>query len=668
MVKRKRKKFLVDEERLERILSEGYKDALADISNKTSTTLRLDYNLLESYYSELVDELPYKYENLIGIVKRLARKIMINPQTFNVVIDNYPSTPIPEIHSSYATMFVQVEGVIRKRSSVKNVMTSSVWKCKHCGGNIRRDEEEQTINKMSSKVKCTHCDYQAGWTLDKNKSEYDDVQVITIQENIEDVKNNQQPSQISGHLTNDMVNLVKPGDKVLIQGVVHIRQVDRNKNLFKEYLQVSHVEHLEQQFEDIRITEGEERRIRKLSEREDLYEVFRTSVAPSIQGYDNLKDALVLYLFGASSHTLEDGTRLRGDIHILIIGDPGIGKSQILKHVADLAPRGIYTSGKSASSAGLTAAAVKDDVDGWTIDAGALVLGDGGNVCIDELDKMRSEDRSAIHEALEQQTVSIAKAGIITTLNSRCSVLAAANPKQGRFDRYGKIADQINLPAPILSRFDLTFIVQDTPNLAHDTNVATHMISLRRGGGMENNLSTDLLKKYVSYAKRNINPEISRDAETRINSFYVNMRNQSAADEDAPLPITPRQMEAIIRLSEANARLRLSPFVTVEDAERAIQLHTACLKEVGTDPATGRVDVDVMEGRTSKNERDKQHIVLECISELCDDFGGQVGEGLIIRKCSDEHNMGEDETRKMLELLYDNSMILKPVDGTYKVV
>ena len=201
---------------------------------------------------------------------------------------------------------------------------------------------------------------------------------------------------------------------------------------------------------------------------------------------------------------LEDKTRIRGDIHILIVGDPGIGKSQMLKFVSKLAPRGIYTSGKGTSGVGLTAAAVRDEFGGWSLEAGALVLGDRGNVCVDELDKMRPEDRSAIHEALEQQTISIAKAGIMATLNSRCSVLAAANPKFGRFDQYKSIAEQINLPSTILSRFDLTFVIEDKPDVENDKKLAAHILKIHKDNSIHFDIEPELLRKYIAYARRDI--------------------------------------------------------------------------------------------------------------------------------------------------------------------
>jgi len=379
-----------------------------------------------------------------------------------------------------------------------------------------------------------------------------------------------------------------------------------------------------------------------------------------------VKEAIALQLFGGSAKELEDKTRLRGDIHILIVGDPGIGKSQMLKYVSKLAPRGIYTSGKGTSGVGLTAAAVRDEFGGWSLEAGALVLGDRGNVCVDELDKMRSEDRSAIHEALEQQTISIAKAGIMATLNSRCSVLAAANPKFGRFDRYKSIAEQIDLPSPILSRFDLIFVVEDKPDVERDTKLAGHILKIHQDNTIPFEIEPELLRKYIAYARRDFHPQLTPEASEVLQEFYVGMRG-GAVEEDSPVPITARQLEALVRLSEASARIRLGEKVTEFDAKRAITIQQKCMKQVGYDPETGKVDIDKVEGRTPKSERDKIRVVSEVIGELEDEYGGKTPKNILISELADRYNMSEEKAEEILRVLKRKGVIYEPQQGYYKV-
>lgn len=409
------------------------------------------------------------------------------------------------------------------------------------------------------------------------------------------------------------------------------------------------------------------KKIVELAKDPHIYDKIIKSTAPSIKGFRDIKEAIALQLFGGTPKELEDKTRLRGDIHILIVGDPGMGKSQMLKYVSKLAPRSIYTSGKGTSGAGLTAAAVRDELGGWSLEAGALVLGDMGNVCVDELDKMRTEDRSALHEALEQQTISIAKAGIMATLNSRCSVLAAANPKFGRFDRYKSVAEQINLPSPILSRFDLTFILEDKPNIENDRELAQHILKIHQADSITYEIEPELLRKYIAYARKNIKPVLTDEAMKVLEEFYVSMRS-STIDEESPVAITARQLEAIIRLAEASAKVKLRSEVLAEDARKAVQLQQTCLREVGVDPETGKIDIDIVEGRPPKSERDKLQRVVEEIKELQEEYGDKAPVNILTSNLVDQYNLSEEKVKEMIKQLKSKGAIYEPMTGYLKLV
>ncbi len=296
-----------------------------------------------------------------------------------------------------------------------------------------------------------------------------------------------------------------------------------------------------------------------------------------------------------------------------------------------------------------------------------LVLGDRGNVCVDELDKMRSEDRSAIHEALEQQTISIAKAGIMATLNARCSVLAAANPKFGRFDQYKSIGEQIDLPSPILSRFDLIFVVEDKPNVEKDTKLAAHILRIHKDTSIPFEIEPELLRKYIAYARREVSPKLTDDAIAVLQEFYVGMRG-GAAEDDSPVPITARQLEALIRLSEASSRIRLGTEVTGDDAKRAITIQQKCMKQVGYDPETGKLDIDKVEGRPAKSDRDKIRIVTEVLGELGEEYGGRTPKNILITEMSDRYNMSEEKAEEILRILKRKGIIFEPQQGYLKIV
>jgi replicative DNA helicase Mcm len=412
--------------------------------------------------------------------------------------------------------------------------------------------------------------------------------------------------------------------------------------MFDVYMDGLAVEIEDEQFEEMDIDDEDKRQIVELSNDPEIYEKMVGSLAPSIYGYEQQKHAIIMQLFSGVRKELPDGSRIRGDIHILLIGDPGTGKSQILQYMKNISPRSIYTSGKGSSSAGLTAAAVRDDFgDGqqWTLEAGALVLADQGIAAIDELDKMRSEDQSAMHQALEQQEISISKAGINATLKSRCSLLGAANPVHGRFDKYEAMAEQIDLDPPLVSRFDLIFTVTDEPDEEEDRALADHILETNYAGelrshrthnatpnvseeaaktagrNVEPDIDPDLLRKYVAHAKRSCFPTMTEEARESIREFYVDLRMEGQG-EDNPIPITARKLEALVRLAEASARVRLSDTVEQRDAERVIEIVRSSLKDVGVDPETGDFDADMIETGTSKTQRDRIKNIKGIIKEL----------------------------------------------------
>ena len=403
----------------------------------------VDYNELEMFDPDSADLLIEKPDETLEAATKSI--VNIDPQRknakLNVRFKNVRNNiPLRFLRSEFIGKFIAVDGIVRKTDEIHPRIMSAVFECRSC---MRMHEVEQKSNIIHEPAVCQECGGRS-FRLVQDESRYMDTQTVKLQEPLENLSGGDQPRQINIILEDDLVDTLAPGDKVRITGTLKTQRDERTKR-FNNFIYGNYIEPLEQEFEELHIDEEDEEKIIELAKSPDIYQKIIESTAPSIRGYFEVKEAIAFQLFGGTAKVLEDKTHIRGDMHILIVGDPGIGKSQILKYVSKLAPRGIYTSGKGTSGVGLTAAAVRDDLGGWSLEAGALVLGDKGNVCVDELDKMREEDRSAIHEALEQQTISIAKAGIMATLNSRCSVLAAANPKFGRFDRYKSIAEQIDL-------------------------------------------------------------------------------------------------------------------------------------------------------------------------------------------------------------------------------
>jgi replicative DNA helicase Mcm (EC 3.6.1.-) len=441
----------------------------------------------------------------------------------------------------------------------------------------------------------------------------------------EEIPAGQLPRQIEVILEDDLVDSARPGDRVKIVGILELKQESTPKKgsraVFDLYMRANSVEVSQKILDEVKITEEDRRKILETAKDQWIKEKIITSIAPSIYGHWEIKEALALALFGGVPKILPDGTRIRGDIHVLIVGDPGTAKSQLLQFVARIAPRAVYTTGKGSTAAGLTATVTRDKQTGdFYLEAGALVLADGGVAVIDEIDKMREEDRVAIHEAMEQQTVSIAKAGIVAKLNARATVIAAGNPKLGRYIRERSLSDNINLPPTILSRFDLIFIVLDTPG-EEDQRLASHILSVHQSPKRLGALDPEFLKKYVAYARKYVQPKLTDEAKRILMDFFVQLRKRSAEAPDSPILITPRQLEALIRISEAYARMALKETVDADEAQRAINIMRIFLESVGLDVESGKIDIDtIMVGRP-KSATAKLSKILDIISELTSSGG-----------------------------------------------
>ena len=645
-------------------LQQGQKHVIVDFHTLASFNLDLAQHLLDNP-EELrkTAELAIERLNLSGDTKQFFLRVKNLPASQHITIRN--------IRSKHIGKFIQVEGAVRQKGDVRPHVTSAKFECPSCGNVMNIVQLDH--KKFLEPTQCG-CGRKGGFRL--LSKELVDVQKLVLEEATEDLDGGEQPKRFNLMLRHDLVSPISekktnPGSKIQVTGVVNeipINLYSGAKSVeFDLILEGNFIIPIQEEFAAVKISAEEEKEIKEFSQNTPFKRLVK-SFAPTIYGMEKIKESLVLQLMGGVIKPRSDGVRTRGDIHVLLIGDPGAAKSQLLKRVTKIAPKSRFVSGKGASGAGLTASVVKDEfLKGWALEAGALVLANQGIACIDELDKMTDEDRSAMHEALEQQTITVSKANIQATLRSETTVLAAANPKFGRFDPYEMLGKQINLPPALISRFDLIFPVRDIPDKEKDDKIASFILRLHqdvtRADDVE--LNTDFIKKYIAYAKKNCKPRLSDEALEEIRAYYVKIRNMGGEGESGikAVPITARQLEALVRLTEASARTRLSPEATGDDAKKAIELLHYTLGQIGLDPDTGKFDIDRITTGVTASQRNHIAIVREVIDTLAQS-GDLIPEEDIVREC-EMKGLEETKTEEVLMKLKRSGDIFAPKRGFY---
>lgn len=571
------------------------------------------------------------------------------------------------LRSKHIDKLIFTRGILLRASTVRPKLENAIYKCLRC------DTEFPQIQLSNTLIWPNHCmnpkckaNTQKDFIFISKKSDFIDWQKITIQETPEELPAGRIPRSIDGILIKDLVDKVRPGDRVKIMGAFKSLPQKNAKGkgslIFKTFIDVNSIKASDKEDKDFYPTPEELKQIKELAAEPYIQRKIARSIASSIYGREDLKLATALCLFGGTRLKKIDGTYRRGDIHVLFVGDPGTGKSEILKAAVNVSPRALYTSGKGSTAVGLTAAVVKDpDTGTMSLEAGAIVLADGGIAAIDEFDKMESQDIAAIHEAMAQQTVSIAKAGIIATLRAQTGIIAAGNPYQGRYNKYKTPTENIRQPPTLLSRFDLIFIVMDEPDKAKDAQLAEFILEQATGDFTKISqnadeplipINHDLLKKYIHYARNNCFPVLTQEAKDKIKEYYLDLRGKYDA-EQAIVSILARNLEALIRLSESYAKMALRDKVLIEDVEEIIKIFNRFLRDVGYDESTGKFDIDRIFTGQTRSKINKITKILDRIKNMINENDGNAVE---LENVIEILEMEEDLDREFIEETIDQAV------------
>jgi replicative DNA helicase Mcm len=657
-----------------------YFDRINHMMASNSTSLIADYIDLDVANPEIAKLITYRPDETLEAfneaVVSILREIHFDyaeeiKEKIKVRIGNYTvQKGLRDINAEVIDKLIGVSGMVVRSSEVKPLAKKIGYRCLNCDAINEAQLKGLSLRKPTKCINCSEKELE----MDPENSIFTDFQLVRLQELPEDLPAGQLPHYVEVTVMDDLVDRCRPGDRVLLTGIVRIEHEQiapqAKTNLFRLRMEGNNIEHLgglagtkdTRTLERMAISGEDEKQIFAIAGKPDAYDKLIASFAPHIYGHEIIKEAILLLIVGSVTKKLDDGSTRRGDINIFLVGDPGTAKSEMLKYAAKIAPRGLYTSGRGTTAAGLTAAVIRDKSGIMMLEAGAVVLGDQGLVCIDEFDKIKPEDRSSLHEVMEQQTCSVAKGGIVATLNARTSILSAANPMYGKYDVFKNITENVNLPIPLLTRFDLIYVIRDTPEREKDSRIAGHILEIHRDveHAAQPAIEMDLFRKYLAYAKQ-IEPKLTIEVINALRDYYMKMRN---VDSEGMITVTPRQLEGLIRLATARARLLLQDNVKIEDAERAIYLVQRMLETAGVDVNTGKVDLGVLHGKPH-SEISKLKLFMEVFNGISGQDKNDVEEKNFINELVKTGKFSEDEARTYIKKAMQNGQIYERRSGFY---
>ena len=657
-----------------------YFDRINNLMAANSTSLVVDYIDFDTFKPDLAKLITNKPDEMFDAFNRAIFNVLyeIHPDyadeiqnNIKVRIGNYTvQKSLREINAEVINKLVGVSGMVVRSSEVKPLAKKIGYRCLSCSEITEAQLRGLVLKKPLRCGKCSEKELE----MDPDTSIFIDFQMVRLQELPEDLPAGHLPHYLEVTIIGDLVDQCRPGDRILLTGIVRIEQEQLSQliktSLFRLRMEGNNIEYLggrtadkdSRTIERLEISNEDEKHIFALARKNDAYDILISSYAPHVYGHEVIKEVILLLIVGSVTKRLEDGSARRGDINVLLVGDPGTAKSEMLKFAAKIAPRGLYTSGRGSTAAGLTAAVIRDKSGIMMLEAGAVVLGDQGLVCIDEFDKIKPEDRSALHEVMEQQTCSVAKGGIVATLNARTSILAAANPLYGKYDPFKNITENVNLPIPLLTRFDIIYVIRDIPEKEKDHRIASHILELHRESESTGQylIDIDLFSKYLAYSKT-MEPKLTVEAIDKIRDYYMKMRN---VESEGMITVTPRQLEGLVRLATARSKLLLKDYVDSEDAERAIYLIQTMLETAGVDVNTGRVDLGVLHGKP-QSEISKLKLFMEVFHGLSGQDKNDVEEKNFINELIQTGRFSEEDAKNFLNKAMQNGQIYERRSGFY---
>jgi len=658
-------------------------DAIQIDISKGKTFTHVDFGQLAKFSPELAQELVKNPEEIIAAASAaISGRYDLNPlgtdyfdggrsgykKKFYVRFTNLPDESrirIRDVRYKHLGSLVRVSGILNQTSDIIHRISAIRFECPSCGSII---SVIQTTDKIQEPGKCS-CGRKGKFA--KLQVFYDDVQKITVQEEIESLEGNEQPRKVFVELRDDLCsrelfNILAEGNRVEITGVVKPFAKKQDSTEHSVVIDANSIISLTEDFSSVEISSADEREIMKLSKKPNIINYFVESIAPHIYGYSEVKEAMVFSLFGGTSFHNDANDRFRGEIHLMFVGDPSTAKTRLATSMKFVSPK-IRIASAASTAAGLIGAVIKDEFIGeYVLEAGAMALANGGHLILDEMDKVSEDDIAKLHTSLEQGFCSVDKANIHTILQTNTAVIACANPKYSRFDQYLPIAEQIEFPPTLLTRFDYVIPFKDIPEKERDAQIADIMMkNIVQEGKFESKVSHVLFRKYVAFARQKIRPKITEEAANEIKQHYAEVR--ASAVRGKGLPITSRQLEILARSSIAAAKARLSPEVKKEDVRRAIRILNFCLQSISMDQETSMVDVDLIGGAVAQSQRNHRDVMMAALKELWPLSKKEGKRGVAVEDwmayCKD---IPESAFERTLDLLSRHGEILENVRGFYQ--